>query len=403
MFKKYDFETYTDRTGLDSAKWENIPIPDAQVSEGFSKIPMWVADMDFATAPSVIASMLRRITASPAFGYYGLPATGYFDAIRSWQLERNGVDIGSDEYISYENSVLGGVANIINTYTEPGDPILLQSPTYIGFTGTVNNAKRTIVLTDLKQDENGTYRMDYEDMEKKIVENNIKVAIFCSPHNPTGRVWEKEEIAKYVEICAKHNVIIAADEIWSDFIVGDKKHIPTQSVSETAKQIVAAMYAPSKTFNLAGMVGAYSIIYNDEMRKKAKEHAATTHYNSPNLLSVYALIGAYTGGGEWVDELRKVISANMDYAYEMMKTWDGVTVQRPQGTYMMFPDFTEFCKKRGKTLDDVLKRCVSVGVICQDGRPFHGECHIRFNMALPTAKAKEAFDRLDRYLIKEEW
>ena len=402
--KRFDFTTVTDRTGLDSTKWENIPIPGAKVEEGFSHIPMWVADMDFPTAPSVIAAIQARLAASPAMGYFNLAGTGFYDAIKGWQKRRNGVEIEDNDVISYENSVLGGVSNVIRTYTNEGDPVLLHSPTYIGFTGTVNAAKRKIILSELKQDAEGTYRMDFEDMEKKIVENNIKVAIFCNPHNPTGRVWEKKEIQDFVELMVKHGVHIISDEIWSDFIVGDQPFTPTQSVSELAKQNVAAMYACTKTFNLAGLVGAYSIIYNKETRDACRELAAQTHYNQPNILSVHALVGAYNEGEEYVEELKKVIRANQEHAYDVIQTWGGlVKTQKPQGTYVMFLDWTEFCEKRGKTMDEVLNKCVSVGVICQDGRPFHGPCHSRFNFACPHSSVVEAFDRLTKYVINAEW
>ncbi|MEG2191880.1 MAG: aminotransferase class I/II-fold pyridoxal phosphate-dependent enzyme, partial [Oscillospiraceae bacterium] len=364
--EKFDFTTVTNRTGLDSTKWERIPIPGAEVLPGFSHIPMWVADMDFPTAPSVIAAIQARLAASPSMGYYNLEATGFHKAIMGWQKRRNNVDIGDMKYISYENSVLGGVANVIRTYTEEGEPVLLHSPTYVGFTSTVNATGRKIILSELKQDAEGTYRMDFADMEAKIVENKIKVAIFCNPHNPTGRVWDKEEIQAFVELMVKLGVHICADEIWSDFIVGDKPHTPTQSVSKLARENVAAMYACTKTFNLAGLVGAYSIIYNDEMRAECQRLAAQTHYNQPNILSVHALVGAYNEGGEYVDELLKVIKSNLDHAYAKIQTWGGlVKTQRPQGTYVMFLDFTEFCEKRGKTMDEVLNKCVSVGVICQ--------------------------------------
>ncbi len=264
--------------------------------------------------------------------------------------------------------------------------------------------KRSIILSELKKDDEGTYRIDYEDCEKKIIENKIKVAIFCSPHNPTGRVWDPEEIKQFVDICVKHNVKIASDEIWSDFILSSKKHTATQSVSEAARENVAAFYAPSKTFNLAGLVGAYSIIYNDEMRTACRKRAATTHYNSPNIFSVYALIGGYTEGGEYVDELIKVIKKNMDHAYEVIQTWDGlVTTQKPQGTYVMFLDFAKLMEERGKTMDDILLKMVSFGVIPSDGRPFHGPTHARFNFATPFGNVKEAFARMDKYLIKEKW
>ena len=401
--KRYDFETVMDRRGLDSMKWDMIPIPGAKVEEGFSHIPMWVADMDFPTAPSVIDAIVGRLFASPAMGYFGLEGTGFYDAIKKWHKERNNVEIVDNDVISYENSVLGGVSNVIRVYTEEGDPVLLHSPTYIGFTGTVNAAKRTIVLSELVQDEEGTYRMDFEDMEKKVVENNIKVAIFCNPHNPTGRVWEPWEIQAFVELMVKHDVKIISDEIWSDFIM-EGKHVPAWSVSELAKDKVSCMYACTKTFNLAGLVGAYSVIHNDECRAKCRELAAQTHYNQPNVLSVHALVGAYNEGGEYVDELIKVIKSNQQHAYDVMQTWGGlVKTQKPQGTYVMFLDWTEFCEKRGKTMDEVLQKCVSVGVICQDGRPFHGPCHSRFNFACPHSSVVEAFDRLTKYVINAEW
>lgn len=402
--KKYDFTTVVDRTGLDSSKWERIPIPGAEVLPGFSHIPMWVADMDFPTAPSVIAAIQARLAASPSMGYFGLEGTGFYDAIKGWQKRRNGVEIEDNDVISYENSVLGGVANVIRTYTKEGEPVLLHSPTYVGFTATVNATGRKIILSELKQDAEGTYRMDFADMEAKIVENNIKVAIFCNPHNPTGRVWDKEEIQAFVELMVKHGVHIVADEIWSDFIVGDKKHTPTQSVSPLAKEAVAAMYACTKTFNLAGLVGAYSIIYNKETRDECRRLAAQTHYNQPNILSVHALVGAYNDGEEYVNELIKVIQSNLNHAYDVIQTWGGlVKTQKPQGTYVMFLDWTEFCEKRGKTMDEVLNKCVSVGVICQDGRPFHGPCHARFNFACPHSSVVEAFDRLTKYVINAEW
>jgi len=404
MYKKYDFETVIDRTGLDSAKWERIPIPGAEVKEGYDKIPMWVADMDFATAPSVIAAIQSRLLASQSFGYYDLAGTGYHEAIKKWQKERNNVDIEKDEYITYENSVLGGVANVINLYTKPGDPILVQAPTYVGFTGTIAGANRTKLLNPMFQDEEGTYRIDFEDLEQKIIDNDVKVAIFCNPHNPTGRVWEKWEIEKYVEVCTKHNVKIISDEIWSDFMTAGIPHTPTQSVSELARQSVVALYAPSKTFNLAGLVGAYSVIYNDEMRAECKKAGAATHYNLPNLLSAYALVGAYNEGGEWADELIKVISKNFDYAYDFIQNkLPGVEVQRPQGTYIMFLDFKGYLEKSGKTLDEVLERTVNVGVICQDGRTFHGETHMRLNFATPFSQIVKAFDRLDKLVVNGEW
>ena len=200
---------------------------------------------------------------------------------------------------------------------------------------------------------------------------------------------------------AKHDVYVISDEIWSDIILGDHKHIPTQMVSEDARNRTVALYAPSKTFNLAGLVGSYHIIYNPWLRDRLNKEASLSHYNSCNVFSMYALIGAYKPEGyEWVDELCQVLTGNVDYACDYIREhFEGVEVSKPQGTYMLFMDCTKWCEKNGKTLDELLQAGWDVGVVWQDGRAFHGPCHIRLNLALPFAKVQEAFDRLDKYVF----
>ena len=207
-----------------------------------------------------------------------------------------------------------------------------------------------------------------------------------------------------MEIYKKHDVYVISDEIWSDLIRIGHKHTPTQSVSEDAKMRTVAMYAPSKTFNLAGLVGSYSIVYNSWLRDRMEKEASLCHYNSMNVLSMYALLGAYQDEGyEWVDELRTVITGNVDYACEYIaKHFEGVQVCRPQGTYMLFLDCTAWCENHGKTIDDVQKACYDVGVAVQDGRQFHGKCHLRMNLALPLSRVQEAFRRLDQYVFNAE-
>ena len=305
------------------------------------------------------------------------------------------------KHIGYSNGVLGGVISALNVFCSKGDKVLLHSPTYVGFTGSLTNNGYDIVHSPLVKDAQGIWRMDYEDMEKRIVENSIHAAVFCSPHNPCGRVWEREEIEKAMEIFKKHNVYVVSDEIWSDIIMLGYKHIPTQSVSEDARQRTVAMYAPSKTFNLAGLVGSYQIIYNDWIRDRVAKESSLSHYNSMNVLSMHALIGAYQPEGyEWVDELREVITGNVDYAISFIEEhFEGVTLSRPQGTYMLFIDCEGWCKKHGKTMDELIRAGWDVGVIWQDGRPFHGEYSIRINLALPLSRVKEAFARLEKYVF----
>ena len=369
--------------------------------DGFDAIPMWVADMNFPTVPTVCEAMRERIE-HPAFGYFDV-RDEYYDSIIKWQSERNGVCGLRPEHIGYENGVLGGMISAMGTFCSKGDSILVHSPTYMGFTGSLGNAGYRIVHSPLSPDENGVWRMDLEDMEKKIVENHIHAALFCSPHNPTGRVWERWEIEQAMEIFRKHDVYVVSDEIWSDIILGDNKHIPTQLISEDARNRTVALYAPSKTFNLAGLIGSYHIIYNKRLRDRVNKESSLSHYNSMNMLSMYALIGAYKREGyEWVDELCEVLYGNVQYACDYIeKHFDCVTVARPQGTYMLFIDCGKWLEAHNKTLDELLRAGWDVGVAWQDGRQHGGTVHIRVNLALPLSRVKEAFDRLDRYVFNK--
>ena len=396
---KYDFTSIIDRVGKDARAVETIPIKGAEVKEGFDRIPMWVADMNFPACPTIPEAMIERAKHT-TYGYFP-PRKEYFDSIIKWHETRNGVTGLLQEHIGYENSVLGGVVTAANVFCSKGDKILVHSPTYVGFTGSMGNNGYKLVHSELKLDENNVWRMDLEDMEQKIVENKIHCAILCSPHNPTGRVWEKWELEQAMELFKKHDVFVISDEIWSDIILNGNKHIPTQSVSEDARMRTVGMYAPSKTFNLAGLIGSYHIVYNKWIRDRMEKEASLTHYNGMNVMSMHALIGAYKPEGyQWVDELNEVLSGNINFGVDYINQhFDGVKVIKPQGTYLLFLDCTEWCEKHGKTLDEVLHAGVACGVIWQDGRAFHGKCHIRMNLALPLSRVQEAFERLDKYVF----
>lgn len=394
---KYDFITVLDRTGADSIAanidpWGVSPAP-AQ------RIPMWVADMSFPTAPPILEAMHKRL-AFPNFGYFSMPDE-YFDCILRWQETRNGLTGLKRADIGYENGVLGGVSSAVQALTVPGEAVLLHAPAYIGFTHVLDNLGRKAELSPLRRDENGVWRMDYEDMDRRLKEHSIRLAILCSPHNPTGRVWERWEIERFMELCARHDVYVVSDEIWSDIILAGNKHIPTQSVSEDAKRRTVALYAPSKTFNLAGLVGSYHIIYDKWLRERVEKESSLAHYNDMNVLSMHALIGAYRPEGyEWVDELLQVLTANVDYACGYIAgNFNGVSVARPQGTYMLFLDCSDWFDGHGKGIDELIHAGWDVGVAWQDGRAFFGPCHIRMNLALPLSRVKEAFERLDKYVF----
>lgn len=393
---KYDFETAVDRFGKDSISANIIPwnvTPD----DDFSRIPMWCADMSFVAAPPVMKAINKRLEFQ-SFGYFEL-SDEYFDSIISWQSRRNGVQGLMKEHIGYENGVLGGVSSAIQALSAPGDKILLHSPTYIGFTRVLNDIGRTAVHSPLVRDEHGVWRMDYADMDRKIKENGIHLAIFCSPHNPCGRVWEREEIEKAMEVFAANHCVVISDEIWSDIVMPGNKHIPTQSVSDDAKTRTVAFYAPSKTFSLAGLIGSYHIIYNPYLRDRVTRQGELSHYNDCNVLSMHALIGAYSAEGEeWANEMISVIDENFAYACDFIgKNFPGVQVMRPQGTYMLFLDCGEWLAAHDSTLRELEYRGVRAGVIWQNGEDFFGKNSIRINLALPKALLAEALERLKKY------
>lgn len=398
---KYDFTTIMDRHGKDAIAVDSLGngrspgLP----KEGFDVIPMWIADMNFSTVPTVPKAIIER-AGHPAYGYFEATEE-YYNSIIKWQEIRNGVTGLKKEHIGYENGVLGGVISTLTAFAAPGDSVLLHSPTYIGFTHSVENNGYKIVHSPLKKDENDVWRMDYEDMDAKIKANHIHVAIFCNPHNPCGRVWERWELEKAMEVYRKNDCVVISDEIWSDLILEGHKHIPMQSVNEDARNRTVALYAPSKTFNLAGLVGSYHIIYNQYLRDRVCVKASKSHYNEMNVFSMHALIGAYKPeGDEWLDELRQVLTENVNYGYHYIQEhFEGVEVSKPEGTYMLFLDCTKWCEDHGKTIDELERACWDVGVACQDGCMFKAPCAIRLNLALPLSRVKEAFDRMDKYVF----
>ncbi len=396
---KYDFTTILSRKGKDSIAADRIPFSGVSVDEGFSTIPMWVADMSFPTAPFIVEAMKKRLE-MPNFGYFEAPEE-YYEKILAWHSSRKGDPGLTKESIGYENGVLGGVASAVRAFSSPGDGILVNSPVYVGFVGTLRSLGREMILSPLQRDESGIWRMDYEDMDRKIKENSIHLAIFCSPHNPCGRVWERGEIEKAMEVYAANGCYVISDEIWSDIIMPGSVHIPTQTVSEDARMRTIALYAPSKTFSLAGLVGSYHVIYNSLLRDRVRAEGDSSHYNEMNVLSMHALMGAYSREGEeWADEMISVIEGNLAYACGFIReNFPGVEVMKPQGTYMLYLDCDAWCAEHAVPIEELQKRGVRKGVIWQNGESFYRKNTIRMNLALPLSLEQEAFDRLKRFVF----
>lgn len=383
-----------DRTGKDSLAADVVPFENAKVEAGYTKIPMWVADMSFPTAPFIVDAMRARLD-MPNFGYF-VPTEAYYESIINWHLERKGDSGLQREDIGYENGVLGGVSSAVRAFSSQGDSILVHAPTYVGFTSVLTHLGRKIVHSELETDENGVWRMNFDDMDRKIRENHIHLAIFCSPHNPCGRVWEKWEIEEAMAVYARNNCIVISDEIWSDLILPGHIHIPTQTVSEDAKKRTVALYAPSKTFSLAGLVGSYHVVYNSLLKDRIRREAEITHYNSMNVLSMHALIAAYSKeGAAWTDELLQVLDRNLRFACLFIREhFKGVKCMLPEGTYMLYLDCADWCSAHGVGINELQERGVRKGVIWQNGEAFCRKNTIRMNLALPFTLVEEVFSRL---------
>ena len=386
---KYDFDEIIPRRGTNSVKWDLAT--DERV------LPMWVADMDFRAAPPVLDALERRLRHG-VFGYTKVP-DAYFEAVKGWFGKRHGFRI-ENEWILPTTGVIPALSVILKALTEPGDKVILQTPVYNCFFAVLERTGRQPLANPLI-DEGGAYRMDFEDLERKAADPQAKLIFLCNPHNPGGRVWSPEELRRVAEICTANGTLVVSDEIHADLTLPGRRHTVFATVSEQARMNSVTYMAPSKTFNLAGLVGSYHIIYNPMLRDRIVAKGSKSHYNEMNVLSMHALIGAYKPEGhEWLDELKEVLTGNVDYAYDYItKHFQGVSLAKPEGTYMLLLDCEQWCKAHGLTLAELEKRGWDVGVDWQDGSMFQAPYSIRVNLALPLSRIKEAMRRLDQYVF----
>ena len=275
----------------------------------------------------------------------------------------------------------------------------------MGFLHLLHDMRRTVIQSPLTRDGQGVWRMDYADMERRIRAHGIKVVIFCSPHNPCGRVWTREEIEAAMDVYARCGCTVISDEIWSDLILTHSPvpHLPLQSVSEYGRERTVGLYAPSKTFNLAGLIGSYHIVRDPLLRDRLLAASEVSHYNGMNVLSMHALIGAYSPEGrQWLGELKQVLSGNLRMAYDYFRTeFPDVETAMPEGTYMLYLDCADWCRSHGMNIRELQERGVRKGVIWQDGEAFCRSNTIRMNLALPHSRVQEAMDRLKKYVFIE--
>lgn len=381
--KKYDFDTVYSRAGTNALKYEQYAFCDPK-----NVLPMWVADMDFRSPPAVIDALQNAAN----HGIFGYTVTGkrYDDAVISWYKKRMDRTI-CPEWISKTPGVMFAVAAAINALTIPSESVLICQPVYYPFEKIVLENGRRLVVSELLFD-GKRYEMDFADMEKKIAENNVKLFLLCSPHNPVGRVWTQNELRRIGEICLEHGVKIVSDEIHSDFILSGA-HTPLASLSNEIADITITCTSPSKTFNLAGLQAANIIISNEDIRGKFNAACHATGYGNLNLMAISAVTAAYENGEEWLNELLEYLKGNYDVLRENFTSNSKITLIEPEGTYLAWLD----CRKMNLTDDElgdffVNKAAVRLHVGSTFG--LGGSGFVRMNIACPRSVLTQAVERI---------
>ena len=381
-----DFDTVIDRKGTRSLKY------DFAVRRGKPEnvLPLWVADMDFQTS-SYITDALEDMVKHGVFGY-SESEEHYFEAVQNW-MERHYNWHVKESWMTKTPGIVFALAMAVKAYTQENDAILIQPPVYYPFKEVVEDNHRRLVNNTLVLGEDGTYTIDYEDFEKKIIEENVKLFILCNPHNPVGRVWTKEELERLGDICLKHGVFVVSDEIHADFVF-ERKHTVFSEVKEAYRDISMICTSPSKTFNIAGLQISNIFISNPEKATAFRRQVAAAGYSQVGLPGLVACEAAYRHGDEWLEGVLAYIKANAEFtrAY-LQEHLPRVKMTKLEGTYLVWLDFRDY-GLTDKELDEKILN--QVGLWLDSGAVFGkcGEGFQRINIACPRKTLQQALDRL---------
>ena len=383
---KFNFDKIIDRTNNFSAKW-------SEMNKNFGTnnlLPMWVADMDFLTAPCVMEALKDRLEQG-IFGYTTRPSS-YNESIVNWLDNRFSWKI-NQEWLMFSPAVITSISLLIQNLTQKNDKIMIQEPVYSPFHNIVESNERNLVISPLVKLDDGSYVMDYEDIEAKI--KDVKVFILCNPHNPVGRVWTREELTRLGEICLKHNVLVISDEIHSDIILKNHKHTPFASISKEFSENTITCMAPTKTFNLAGLQSSFLVISNPYYYEVMDKAFSILDIKRNNAFSLVATEAAYNCGEDWLYELIKYIEDNVDFAIDYIKNhMPQLKVKKPEGTYLLWVDFSNLNVDK----KDLKNALINKGRIAlSDGSSFGigGDGYYRINLACPRSMVLEGLKRIE--------
>jgi cystathionine beta-lyase len=385
---KYNFDEIIDRRNTDCLKYDFA----AERGRPEDVLPLWVADMDFRTAPGIIEQAVK----DAGLGIYGYTESknDYFQAVANWyetyfdwKVERR--------WLVKTPGIVFAIGVAVQALTEKGDAVMIQQPVYYPFSEVVKDGDRKLVNSALVL-RDGHYEIDFEDFEQKIKNEKVKLFVLCSPHNPVGRVWTKEELQRIGEICLKYDVKVVSDEIHSDFVYGHRKHYVFTTVDPRFKEFAIVCTAPSKTFNLAGMQVSNIFIPNQQIRRAFKKQMSAVGYSQVNMIGLRACKAAYTTGREWLEELKIYLQGNLDFVRDYLeKNLPQIKLIEPEGTYLIWLDFRALGLPEEKLEHLIVHEAKlwldSGAIFGKDGEGFE-----RINIACPRAVLEEALKRLEK-------
>ena len=382
----YDFDTVVNRKNTNAIKYDLAK----KRGKPEDAVSLWVADMDFPTAPCIQKAVAEK--AAHGIWGYSRPDNRYYDALKKWYKERHNFEV-QNEWVVNTPGVCFALAAAIKAFTKEGESVLIQKPVYYPFFNIINSLQRKVVNSSLIL-KNNHYEIDFDDFERKIVQENVKMFILCSPHNPGGRVWTKQELQKISEICLAHNVLVVSDEIHSDITFGSNVHTVYGSLSEQALKNSIICTAPSKSFNLAGLQFSNIFIADEKLRKAFSEELDKTGYDEPSVFGIVAATAAYSEGADWFDSVKSYIWENILFAKKYIEeNAPQIKVLVPEGTYLLWLDFS----KTGLSDSEINDRVLNKAKVWLDrGSMFgkEGEKFQRINCATPRIILEDALKRI---------
>ena len=389
--KKYDFDEVIDRHGSCCTKLEDLPA----VFGSPDLTPLWIADMDFRVCPEITEALQRRI-AHPIYGY-SRPAPGYWKSITGWLRRRHGFEVNNDE-ITFVPGVVKGIAYAVNFFTKKGDKVVIQPPVYHPFRIVTEGNGRIVVPNPLVRTPDGNYEMDLKGLEKVFAEEHPRLMILCNPHNPIGIQWSREVLAEVGRLARKYGVLVVSDEIHGDLMLGGRAHYPFAACGEDAEAVSVTFGAPSKTFNIPGLVSSWCVVKNPEIREPFFNWLEVNEFNAPTFISTIGTEAAYNYGEQWLAEAIDYIQGNIDAMDSFIAAHlPGIRMVRPQASFLVWMDFNGLGLDHEALVDLVVNHAA---LALNDGEMFGPQGHgfMRVNVATPRCCLFAALEKLERAL-----